>query len=82
MASSKNHQTSASIEKPPRLDRNHPWRALDEGRDRVLTIPWTQRSSHPRREIIHAINAGDQPVSRMRSRARQVFVDAMRDAHD
>ena len=41
-----------------------------------------QRSSHPRREIIHAINADDQPVSRMRSRARQVFVDAMRDAHD
>ena len=56
--------------------------AFDEERDRVLTIPWTPRSAHRQREIIHAIDqSDDRPTRRMRGRARQVFVDAMRDAH-
>jgi DNA invertase Pin-like site-specific DNA recombinase len=56
--------------------------AINEGRDRVLTIPWTPRSSHRQRVIIHAIDqSDDQPRRRMRNRARQVFIDAMRDAH-
>jgi hypothetical protein len=56
--------------------------AVGDERDRGLTIPWTPRSSRRQREIIHAIDQfEDRPVRRMRSRARQVLVGAMRNAH-
>jgi len=55
---------------------------VDGERDLVLTIPWPPRSSRRQREIIRAIGQSDhQPAGRMRSRARHVFIDAMRDAH-
>ena len=49
--------------------------------DRVLVIPWTPSSPYQRREIIQG--EGEQPaaVRPMRTRARAILIDALRDAH-
>ena len=49
--------------------------------DRVLVIPWTPPSPYRRREIIQG--EGEQPaaVRPMRTKARAVLIDALRDAH-
>lgn len=52
-----------------------------EGQDRVLTLPWTRSSSRRRREIIQGVGELNQPQRLMRTKARDGFVRALRDAH-
>ena len=52
-----------------------------EGQDRVLTLPWTRPSSRRRREIIQRVGEAQQPLRAMRTKARDGFVKALRDAH-
>ena len=49
--------------------------------DRVLVIPWTPPFPYRRREIIQG--EGEQPAEArpMRTKARAVLIDALRDAH-
>ena len=53
---------------------------VGEGRDRVLTLPWTQASSRRRREIIQGVGEAQRPLRAMRTKARDGFVRALRDA--
>jgi site-specific DNA recombinase len=52
-----------------------------DDQNRILIIPWTPPSPHRRREIIQG--EGERPfVTRpMRTEAREVLTDALRDAH-
>ena len=52
-----------------------------EGQDRVLTLPWTRPSSRRRREIIQGVGEAQQPLRAMRTKARDGFIKALRDAH-
>ncbi len=52
-----------------------------EGQDRVLTLPWTRTSSRRRREIIEGVGEAQQPLRAMRTKARDGFIKALRDAH-
>ena len=52
-----------------------------EGQDRVLTLPWTRTSSRRRREIIQRVGEAQQPLRAMRTKARDGFMKALRDAH-
>jgi site-specific DNA recombinase len=54
---------------------------VDEGQDRVLTLPWTRTSSRRRREIIERVGEAQQPLRAMRTKARDGFIKALRDAH-
>ncbi len=49
--------------------------------DRVLVIPWTPPSPYRRREIIQGEDQQSAAVRPMRTKARAVFIDALRDAH-
>jgi hypothetical protein len=51
------------------------------GQNRILIIPWTPPSPHRRREIIQG--EGDSPSATrpMRTEARALVIDALRDAH-
>ena len=51
-----------------------------EGQDRVLTLPWTRASSRRRREIIHSVGEAQRPLRAMRTKARDGFILASRDA--
>ena len=51
-----------------------------EGQDRVLTLPWTRASSRRRREIIHSVGEAQRPLRAMRTKARDGFIQALRDA--
>ena len=51
-----------------------------EGQDRVLTLPWTRASSRRRREIIQGVGEAQRPLRAMRTKARDGFVRALRDA--
>ncbi len=51
-----------------------------EGQDRVLTLPWTRTSSRRRREIIEGVGEPQQPLRAMRTKAREGFSKALRDA--
>ena len=51
------------------------------GQDRVLTLPWTRTSSRRRREIIQRVGEAQQPLRAMRTKARDGFIKALRDAH-
>ena len=53
----------------------------EDGRDRVLIIPWTPPSPYRRREIIQGEGDQSSAVRPMRSEARAVLIDALRDAH-
>jgi hypothetical protein len=52
-----------------------------DDQNRILIIPWTPPSSHRRREIIQG--EGERPCAMrpMRTEARAVLTDALRDAH-
>jgi site-specific DNA recombinase len=52
-----------------------------DDQNRILIIPWTPPSFHRRREIIQG--EGDRPFATrpMRTEARAVLTDALRDAH-
>ena len=52
-----------------------------DGQDRVLTLPWTRPSSRRRREIIQGVGEAQQPLRAMRTKARDGFIKALRDAH-
>jgi len=52
-----------------------------EGQDRVLTLPWTRASSRRRREIIRGVGEAQGTLRAMRTKARDGFVRALRDAH-
>ena len=52
-----------------------------EGQDRVLSLPWTRTSSRRRREIIQGAGEAQQPLRAMRTKARDGFIKALRDAH-
>ncbi len=52
-----------------------------EGLDRALTLPWTRPSSRRRREIIQRVGEAQQPLRAMRTKARDGFIKALRDAH-
>src|SRR5271167_2133750 len=54
---------------------------VDEGQDRVLTLPWTRPSSRRGREIIQGVGEAQQPLRAMRTKARDGFIKALRDAH-
>jgi len=51
-----------------------------EGLDRALTLPWTRPSSRRRREIIQRVGEAQQPLRAMRTKAREGFIKALRDA--
>jgi site-specific DNA recombinase len=51
-----------------------------EGQDRVLTLPWTRASSRRRREIIKGVGETQGPLRAMRTKARDNFIGALRDA--
>ena len=53
---------------------------IAEGQDRVLTLPRT-RASRRRREIIQGMGEAQQPLRAMRTKAREGFIKALRDAH-
>ena len=55
--------------------------AVAEGQERSLTIPRTPRSSRRRREIIQGAESSPRAVRAMRSKARESFVRAIRNAH-
>jgi site-specific DNA recombinase len=50
------------------------------GQDRVLTLPWTRASSRRRREIIQGVGEAQGPLRAMRTKARDGFIGALRDA--
>ena len=52
-----------------------------EGQDRALTLPWTRPSSRRRREIIQGVGEAQRPQRAMRTKARDGFIKALRDAH-
>ena len=56
-------------------------RMASDDQNRILIIPWTPPSPHRRREIIQG--EGDSPSATrpMRTEARAVLTDALRDAH-
>ncbi len=49
--------------------------------DRILAVPWTPPSPYRRREIIQGEGEGSAAVRAMRTKARVVLIDALRDAH-
>ena len=51
-----------------------------EGQDRVLTLPWTRASSRRRCEIIQSVGETQGPLRAMRTKARDGFIRALRDA--
>ena len=51
-----------------------------EGQDRVLTLPWTRASSRRRRQIIQGTGESQEPLRAMRTKARDSFIRALRDA--
>jgi site-specific DNA recombinase len=52
-----------------------------DDQNRILIIPWTPPSPHPRREIIQGEGQRPSAISPMRTEARAVLTDALRDAH-
>ena len=49
--------------------------------NRILIIPWTPPSPHRRREIIQREGEPPSTMRPMRTKARALFIDALRDAH-
>ncbi len=46
-----------------------------------MTLPWTRPSSRRRREVIQRVGEAQQPLRAMRTKARDGFIKALRDAH-
>jgi site-specific DNA recombinase len=51
-----------------------------EGQDQVLTVPWTRSSSRRRREIVQGVGEAQGSRRAMRTKARDSFIRALRDA--
>src|SRR6185312_3399481 len=49
--------------------------------NRILIIPWTPPSPHRRREIIQGEGDSPSDTRPMRTEARALVIDALRDAH-
>ena len=49
--------------------------------DRIIVVPWTPPSPYRRREIIQGEGEQSAAVRPMRTKARGVLIDALRDAH-
>ena len=49
--------------------------------DRIIVVPWTPPSPYRRREIIQGQGEQSAAVRPMRTKARGVLIDALRDAH-
>jgi site-specific DNA recombinase len=49
--------------------------------DRIIVVPWTPPSPHRRRQIIQGEGEQSATVRPMRTKARGVLIDALRDAH-
>ena len=49
--------------------------------DRVIVVPWTPSSPYRRREIIQGQGEQTAAVRPMRTKARAILIDALRDAH-
>jgi site-specific DNA recombinase len=54
---------------------------VNEGQDRLVTLPWGRTSSRRGREIIQGVDELKQPQRAMRTKARDGFVRALRAAH-
>ena len=52
-----------------------------DDQNRILIIPWTPPSPHQRREIIQGQGDRTSAMSPMRTEARALVIDALRDAH-
>ena len=52
-----------------------------DDQNRILIIPWTPPSPHRRREIIQGEGGRPCAMGPMRTEARAVLTDALRDAH-
>ena len=52
-----------------------------DNQNRVLSIPWTPSSPHRRREIIQGESGRSFVMRPMRTEARAILVDALRDLH-
>ena len=52
-----------------------------EDQDRVLMIPWTPPSPYRRREIIQGEGDQSSAMRPMRTKARAILIEALRDAH-
>jgi site-specific DNA recombinase len=52
-----------------------------DNQNRILIIPWTPPSPHRRREIIQGEGERPSATRPMRSEARAILTDALRDAH-
>jgi site-specific DNA recombinase len=52
-----------------------------DDQNRILIIPWTPPSHHRRREIIEGEGERPSAMGPMRTEARAVLTDALRDAH-
>ena len=64
------------------VDRNPSERVRRRrGAGPVLTLPWSRPSSCRRREIIQRLGEAQQPLRAMRTKARDGFIKALRDAH-
>lgn len=55
--------------------------AANNGDDRTLTVPWKLSSPYRRREIIQGDSDRLEAQRPMRAKARETFLDAVRDAH-
>jgi site-specific DNA recombinase len=56
-------------------------RVASDDQNRILIIPWTPPSPHRRREIIQGEGERPSTMGPMRTEARAVLTDALRDAH-
>ena len=54
---------------------------VSDDQNRILIIPWAPPSSHRRREIIQGEDERPSAMRPMRTEARVVLTDALRDAH-
>jgi hypothetical protein len=52
-----------------------------DDQSRILIIPWTPPSPHRRREIIQGQSDRPSATRPMRTEARGILTDALRDAH-
>ena len=54
---------------------------MGDDQNRILIIPWTPPSPYRRREIIQGEGEQTSAMRPMKTKARAVLVDALRDAH-
>ena len=52
-----------------------------DDQNRILIVPWTPPSPHRRREILQGLGDQSSATHPMRTEARGILTDALRDAH-